>query len=186
MTNQSKNLYLDNSLEQCINDTEELCINDTEEQCLDESLDDNKDSSIINFKSIINTLSGFKTNITSLQNDIKKLEKIMKKEIKGLEKKNEKNKNKGNKKPSGFAKPAKISNKLSKFLNKDNTIEVARTEVTQHIIKYIQDNKLQNPNNLKQINPDDKLKNLLEITEEDELTFFNIQKYMNKHFISAL
>ena len=36
------------------------------------------------------------------------------------------------------------------------------------------------------INPDDKLKNLLglDTVETNELTFFNIQKYMNKHFIS--
>jgi len=34
--------------------------------------------------------------------------------------------------------------------------------------------------------PDDKLKSLLglNVEETNELTFFNIQKYMNKHFIS--
>lgn len=133
---------------------------------------------------IINNLSNFKTQITSLQGDLKNLEKTIKKEFKLLSKQAEKNKNKGNRKPSGFAKPTKVSPELSEFLNKDNDIEFARTEVTQHIIKYIKENELQNPNDKQKITPDEKLKKLLDINENDTLTFFNIQKYMNKHFIT--
>ena len=149
----------------------------------------NLDESNINSKltnqigSIINNLSTFKTHITTLQSQLKNLEKTIKKEFKTLSKQVEKNKSKGNRKPSGFAKPKRVSPELSKFLNKNNSIELARTEVTQYIIKYIQENKLQNPDNLKIIEPDDKLKNLLELKDNDKLTFFNIQKYMNKHFI---
>lgn len=134
------------------------------------------------FSGIIKDLSGFKTQITSIQTQIKNLEKFIKKEIKNLHKQVDKNKQKGNKKPSGFAKPTKVSEELCKFLNKDKATEMARTEVTQYIIKYIQENNLQNPVNKKIINPDDKLKKLLEIKETDELNYFNIQKYMNKHF----
>tara|TARA_B110001450_G_scaffold257029_1_gene290432 strand:+ start:1855 stop:2364 length:510 start_codon:yes stop_codon:yes gene_type:complete len=134
------------------------------------------------FSGIIKDLSGFKTQITSIQSQIKNLEKYIKKKFKNLHKQVEKNKQKGNKKPSGFAKPTKVSEELCEFLNKDKATEMARTEVTQFIIKYIQDNNLQNPDNKKIINPDNKLKKLLEIKETDELNYFNIQKYMNKHF----
>ena len=134
------------------------------------------------FSGINKDLSGFKTQITSIQSQIRNLEKYIKKEFKNLNKQVEKNKQKGNKKPSGFAKPTKVSEELCEFLNKDKATEMARTEVTQFIIKYIQDNNLQNPDNKKIINPDNKLKKLLEIKETDELNYFNIQKYMNKHF----
>ena len=50
------------------------------------------------------------------------------------------------------------------------------------MIQYIQTNNLQNPENKKIITPDDNLKNLLGINEGDELTYFNLQKYMNQHF----
>ena len=60
--------------------------------------------------------------------------------------------------------------------------EMARTDVTQYLIKYISEKNLQNPENRKAILPDPPLKELLGVSEKDELTYFNIQKYMNKHF----
>ena len=61
---------------------------------------------------------------------------------------------------------------------------MARTEVTKSVVAYIKENCLQ-PNSEKKniITPDDKLKSLLGISDEDKLTYFNLQKYMNKHFI---
>jgi chromatin remodeling complex protein RSC6 len=61
--------------------------------------------------------------------------------------------------------------------------EIARTEVTKSLIEYIKENKLENKTNSKIIIPDDKLKFLLGIEDGQELTYFNIQKYMTKHFI---
>ena len=64
--------------------------------------------------------------------------------------------------------------------------EMARTEVTQYIIQYIKDNKLQNPNDAKLIKPNKELKSLLNINEGDgDLSYFNIQRFMNKHFVKA-
>ena len=40
---------------------------------------------------------------------------------------------------------------------------------------------MENKTNSKFITPDDKLKFLLGLEEGQELTYFNIQKYMNKH-----
>ena len=59
-----------------------------------------------------------------------------------------------------------------------------RTEVTKEIYKYIQDNNLQDSENKKLINPNDELIKLFNLEEKQELTYFNIQTFLNKHFIS--
>lgn len=134
------------------------------------------------FDGVLSTLSTFRTQITALQQQIRGLEKTVKNERKKLRKEAAKSKHHGNRKPSGFAKPSKISDELCKFMNKDEGTEIARTEVTQFIIKYISENKLQNPENRKIIVPDESLGKLLGIKDNDEVNYFNIQKFMNKHF----
>jgi upstream activation factor subunit UAF30 len=94
-----------------------------------------------------------------------------------------KNKNNGNRKPSGFAKPSKVTKELCEFMNKAEGSEIARTEVTRALVAYIKENKLENTSNSKIISPDDKLKVLLGLDDSQELTYFNIQKFMNKHFV---
>jgi chromatin remodeling complex protein RSC6 len=69
-------------------------------------------------------------------------------------------------------------------MNKEEGTKIARTEVTRALVSYIKTNKLEKKENSKIISPDDKLKFLLGVEESDELTYFNMQKYMNKHFIS--
>ena len=135
------------------------------------------------FNGVLNTLSTFRQSITALQMQIRGLEKTVRKEMKGLHKEAQKNKNKGNRKPSGFAKPTLVSDELCSFMGQKSGSEIARTEVTQYLIKYIKDNNLQFTDNKKRIVPDDTLKNLLGVTEDDEVTYFNLQKLMNKHFI---
>jgi len=137
------------------------------------------------FNGILSNLSNFKTQITGLQNQLKNLEKYVKKEFKNLSKEALKNKNKGNRKPSGFAKPTKISPELCEFLEKEDGAEVARTDVTQYLITYIQENELQDPENRKIIKPNDKLKKLLGINDDEVISYFSLQKYMNKHFNKA-
>ena len=134
------------------------------------------------FDGIIISLSAFRTQITALQHQLRVLERSVTKEVKTLKKESSKKKSKVARKPSGFAKPSHITNELCLFMNLPANTEVARTEVTQYIIKYIRDHNLQHTDNRKIILPDEKLKHLLEIKEGDEVTYFNIQKYMNKHF----
>ena len=114
------------------------------------------------------------------------MERNAKKEYKTLKKEVDKNKNKGNKNPSGFAKPTKVTDDLCKFMNREEGSEIARTDVTKALIHYIESNNLQNSENKKIIMPDEKLKTLLGLDEKKEvtLTYFNLQKYMNKHFFT--
>jgi chromatin remodeling complex protein RSC6 len=136
------------------------------------------------FESIMENLNGFKLQITTIQTQIKGLEKNVKKQLNSFKKAASKSKNKGNRKPSGFAKPTKVTKELCEFMNKKEGTEIARTDVTRALISYIDTNNLQNVTNKQIIYPDEKLKCLLGIHENEELTYFTIQKYMNKHFIS--
>ena len=61
------------------------------------------------FDMLLNNLSAFKSQITAVQNRVKGIEKQVRKEMKSLERKINKNKNKASRKPSGFAVPTKIS-----------------------------------------------------------------------------
>lgn len=137
----------------------------------------------VQFEQLVTQLNQMKTQITGIQQNIKQLEKSVKKQMKGLKKEVTKTKNKGNRQPSGFAKPSKVTKELCEFMNKAEGSEIARTEVTRALVTYIKENKLQNTTNSKIILPDDKLKVLLGLDDSKELTYFNIQKYMNKHFV---
>lgn len=137
------------------------------------------------FNDIINNLNTFKSQTIILQQSIKQLEKSVKTQLKNLKKIVIKNKNKIKitRNPSGFAKPCKVTKELCEFMNKSDETEFARTEVTKMLIQYVKENHLEDSNNKKNILPDEKLKNLLKIEHGEELTYFNIQKFMNKHFI---
>lgn len=126
------------------------------------------------------------TLFASLKTEFRALEKRWSREIKTAQKCQSKRKRKpGNRQPSGFVKPTKISDELAKFLDKPVGTEMARTEVTKQINAYIKSNKLQDNANGRHINPDAKLKALLKLKSSDELTYFNLQKYMSPHFTKA-
>jgi chromatin remodeling complex protein RSC6 len=135
------------------------------------------------FDGIIAGLSAVKGQISTLQQQIKRAEKSIKRQMKILQKETQKNKNKAPRKPSGFARPCKVTNELCDFMNKEDGTEIARTEVTKALVTYIKENKLENTTNSQIITPDDKLKFLLGLCDGEQLTYFNIQKYMNKHFV---
>lgn len=124
--------------------------------------------------------------MSQLKVDFKALEKKAVREIKLAQKEKAKRRRKtGNRSPSGFVKPTLISSELAKFLNKPTGTEMARTEVTREINGYIRQNSLQDKDNGRKINPDKALANLLKIKNGEELTYFNLQRYMSPHFAKA-
>jgi chromatin remodeling complex protein RSC6 len=136
------------------------------------------------FQNMIETINTFKSSMSALQTQIKFLEKGVRKELHQVHKTIKKKKT-GNKKPSGFATPSPISKELCKFMGIEPNSEVARTVVTRHIIQYIRDNNLQYPENKRIIIPDKELSLLLGVEDDTQtvVTYFNIQRFMNKHFI---
>ena len=131
------------------------------------------------FQTLVHSMSQLKV-------DFKALEKKAVREIKLAQKEKAKRRRKtGNRSPSGFVKPTLISSELAKFLNKPTGTEMARTEVTREINGYIRQNSLQDKDNGRKINPDKALANLLKIKNGEELTYFNLQRYMSPHFAKA-
>lgn len=133
------------------------------------------------FADMLATLSIFRTQITAFQQQIRTVDKAVDRKLRQAEKLNKKRRRRSTK-PSGFALPSKISEELCSFMSKEKGTHVARTEVTRYIISYIKGQKLQNPDNGQMINPDDALKKLLAVGDDDNLTYFNLQKFMNRHF----
>jgi len=116
--------------------------------------------------------------LVTMQQEHRDLEKITFKFLRQLQKDALKHKNKGNRKLSGFAKPKVISNELCDFMEREHGYTIARTEATRYIISYVKDHNLAESTN---IFPDKKLSVLLGTTEP--ITYFTLQKYMNKHYV---
>lgn len=138
------------------------------------------------FANFLEKLQQVNSLLSSLKTDFRALEKKTTREFKVVQKQNAKRKRKqGNRSPSGFVKPTLISSELADFLKKPHGSEMARTEVTREINSYIRENKLQDKDNGRKINADKKLSTLLKLKKDDELTYFNLQKYMSHHFAKA-
>ena len=124
--------------------------------------------------------------INALKTEYRTLEKKWTRDLKVAQKQSSKRKRKaGARAPSGFVKPTRISDELASFLAKPSGTEMARTEVTRDINKYIREHNLQDKANGRQINPDTKLASLLKVAKNDVLTYFNLQRYMSPHFAKA-
>jgi len=135
------------------------------------------------FSAKLNQISSL---IAGLKSEYKTMEKQWAKELKAANKVSSKKKRKsGNRAPSGFVKPTLISDELAKFLEKPVGTEMARTDVTKQLNLYIRANSLQDKDNGRKINPDSKLQTLLKLKKTDELTYFNLQRYMSPHFPKA-
>jgi upstream activation factor subunit UAF30 len=126
------------------------------------------------------------TLISSLKTEFRSLEKKASRELKTAAKASHKRKRKtGNRSPSGFVKPTLISDELAAFLGKGKGTQMARTEVTREINAYIRANQLQDKTNGRRINADTNLASLLKLASGEELTYFNLQRYMSPHFAKS-
>ena len=165
---------------------ETLPVVDTPQQVVEvQNVVVNTDTSIGDgFSEFISKFQSMLAQFSSLKTELKNLERKTVKQLKVVEKLNNKKKRKGTRAPSGFVKPSPISEELATFLGKDKGVEMARTDVTREINKYIRANNLQDKENGRKINPDKALCELLKITKDSDvvLTYFNLQRYMGPHF----
>jgi chromatin remodeling complex protein RSC6 len=116
----------------------------------------------------------------ALKSNIKNIAKFSSRVSKNADKSTKRKKN-AKTRPSGFEKPTPISDELAVFFGKELGSLMARTEVSKQIHEYVITQKLQNEKNRRIIHPDPKLKQLLNVNN-DELTYFNLQKYLKYHF----
>jgi upstream activation factor subunit UAF30 len=153
------------------------------EQAVPEMLSSDKYST--NFANIITELQQWRSNITTMIANVRALQRSVEKEMRHSNRRSKKQSNKPKREPSGFAKPTEISHQLCDFLSKPYGTEMARTEVTKYLTQYIKQHNLQEPADKRRIKPDGKLSKLLGCENGDEVTYFNLQKWMKPHFSSA-
>ena len=137
------------------------------------------------FTALLAQLTALRSQLTSVTSQVRSLSKRADRELKQAQKAGRKKRKAGNRAPSGFVKPTKISVELATFLGKAKGTEMARTEVTREINSYIRAHKLQDPANGRRILADAALRKLLKLKKTDELTYFNLQRYMSPHFAKA-
>ena len=115
----------------------------------------------------------------ALEKRVKRDHKVMEKKMKGRVKRV----HDPNKPLSGFAKPGKISEDLRKFLCLEAGELISRTQVTKKFTEYCKEHNLQNGPDKRIIFPDKTVMKLLRLDKNsEELTFFNLQKYMKVHY----
>lgn len=138
------------------------------------------------FSEALAAIGGLQQKLSALKTNVRNLYKRHARNLKQAQKLGKKNRaGRGPRQPSGFVKPTRISKELAKFLGKKEGTEMARTEVTKEINAYIRANHLQDPKNGRIINADPALTKLLSLQAQDELTYFNLQKFMSQHFAKA-
>ena len=137
------------------------------------------------YGSVLTKLQGAQALLASIRSEVNELKRQHARELRAANKANKRRKTNVNRAPSGFVKPTLISNELAAFLGKPEGSVLARTEVTREVNAYIRAQKLQDKDNGRKINPDAKLLKLLKLKKGDELTYFNLQKYMAAHFAKS-
>jgi chromatin remodeling complex protein RSC6 len=125
--------------------------------------------------------------VTSALTLSKKFEKRMVREMKEARKNRRKSRaplaEGEERKPSIFEIPVPITDELSTFLGNGKGISMSRSQVTKAVSAYVKENKL---NEKHKIHPDPALRKLLGVKEGDELTIFNMQTYLQKHYVKPV
>ena len=135
------------------------------------------------FSHLLGQLKGLQNTLKELTNYTMKLEKRVSKDQRAVQKRvTGKRKRVSNGQPSGFSKPGPVSDEMREFLKLENGELIARTQCTKRINAYCKEHGLQGEKDKRILNADGPLRKLLRLNKTDELTFFNLQKYMKIHF----
>lgn len=84
---------------------------------------------------------------------------------------------------SGFAVPSALTDELYDFLKIKKGELVPRKDVTKLINEYIKDNNCRDDKDKRKIVPDAALKKLFRSSDDDKITYFNLQTFMKHHYI---
>ena len=139
-------------------------------------------------KTVTGNLATMRETVATLLGQIKRLEKRVHREIKDARKRKRRVKVDENgvevkRAPSIFERPTQISEELCHFLTKSKGTLMSRSEVTKAVNNYVKEHNLKNKHDIK---PDAPLKKLLGVPEGEQLTYFNLQRYLNKHYVKAV
>lgn len=121
------------------------------------------------------------TEIAAIRNDIRSLAKIVRK-IKAAQDDPTGEKSSNRAKNNGFNREQKISDKLRKFLGLPEGQTISRSAVTKAVNAYVKENNLKHPDSGRVIVLDNKLKDLLQPPEGEQVTYLNLQRYLSPHY----
>lgn len=183
-TKGTKKVVEEKVVEKVVEKVEEVPVEAPVSETVDVVVEDPFAEISTDFASLVEQLKAVQNTIRDLSSFASKLEKRVVKEGRLLAKKanGKKKRRVTNGEPSGFSKPGQVSDDLRSFLSLGKDELIARTDVTRRITEYCRKNGLQDQKDKRILLPDKKLKNLLNIKKGDQLTFFNLQKYMKVHF----
>ena len=141
-------------------------------------------------KSLATRLNSARELLASLVSEVKKLDKRVHKEIKEARKRRRRSKPEEGAEgaeakprvPSIFERPLQVTEALCSFLGKPKGTLMSRSEVTKGVNSYVKEKNLKNKHD---ITPDAALKGLLAIPEGETLTYFNLQRYLNPHYLKT-
>ena len=158
----------------------------------EQSSDENNDNPVTIY---VDKLNKYVENIAKMNSELKHLvsvgktlEKDFNHIVKLLAKKN-KNKSNENRALTGFAMPIYLTDEMHDFLKENTEMKlekgqkVHRIAVTRMLNKYIKDQGLRKEEDKRFIDPNITLHRLFRSTEKDEVSYFNLQKYIKHHFI---
>ena len=139
-------------------------------------------------KTMVAGVTTMRETLGGLLTQLKKLEKRVGREIKDARKRKRRVRVEdanGEVKPvklSIFEIPTKLTEELCSFLGKPKGSEMSRSNVTKAVTTYIKEKGLKNKHDIK---PDAPLRKLLAVPETEALTYFNLQRYLNKHYLKV-
>jgi chromatin remodeling complex protein RSC6 len=139
-------------------------------------------------KAVTGNLNTLRETVSAMLAQVKKLEKRVHREIKDARKRKRRAApvEGAEAKPrvlSIFERPTKVTEELCLFLGKPKETLMSRSEVTKAVNNYVKEKGLKNKHDIK---PDAPLKKLLAIGEGEPLTYFNLQRYLNRHYVKAV
>jgi chromatin remodeling complex protein RSC6 len=123
---------------------------------------------------LVAELKRLEKRVARLQKEADKRRRRSKKPVEGEEVKP--------RKPSIFELPTPLSNDLCSFLGRSNGSLESRSNVTKAITTYVKAHELKEKHTIK---PDAKLKALLGVKDGEVLTYFNLQRYLNPHYLKV-
>jgi predicted secreted protein len=146
-----------------------------------------EESVVANFAGLLTKFNALRTALNELAPEMKKMEK----QVARLEKKAERRRRRktgadGEKKANPttvFTKPVEITKELCVFLQLAPGTQISRSDVTRGVMKYAKEHQLTDKQTIK---PDATLRKLLGLTEKDNLTILNLQKYLKGHYVKAV
>ena len=138
-------------------------------------------------KGVLASLTTLRETVSSMITEVKRLDKRVHREIKDARKRKRRVRAEGEEgaKPRGpsiFEIPTKVTDELNKFLGHPSGTLISRSNVTKQINNYVKEKNLKNKHD---ITPDAPLRKLLQVPESEQLTYFNLQRYLNRHYIKT-